>query len=179
MRAVSKFLSYVLRHNPGEIDLTMDQGGWVAIDELLANAPERLDLDRQLLDQVVAANDKQRFAISPDQRRIRASQGHSIDVDLGLEPRTPPDVLYHGTATRFIDAILADGLQPGSRQHVHLSPDRATARAVGGRHGKPVVLTVDTAALHAAGQTFYLSDNGVWLTGPVDPNMLHRHDSTR
>ncbi len=170
--AASKFLSYVLRHAPEAHDVDMDPQGWVEVEQLLANAPAHLGLDRRRLDDVVAGNDKRRFALSPDGRHIRASQGHSIDVDLELEPVTPPAMLYHGTASRFLDAIRRDGLRPGSRRHVHLSPDTTTARAVGSRHGKPVILTVDAAASHAVGHAFYRSANGVWLTDHVAPDHL-------
>ena len=170
--AVSKFLSYVLRHAPEEADLTMDRQGWVEVAELLTNAPDHLGLDRGLLDEVVATSDKQRFALSPDGSRIRANQGHSVDVDLGLDPQVPPDVLFHGTARRFLDGILADGLRPGDRHDVHLSADRVTARRVGARHGRPVVLEIDAAGLHRAGHEFRRSANGVWLTDFVPASHL-------
>jgi putative RNA 2'-phosphotransferase len=124
-------------------------------------------LDRATLDRVVGENDKQRFALSADGRRIRASQGHSVAVELGLEPREPPAVLFHGTADRNLDSIRAEGLRPGRRTHVHLSADEATATAVGRRHGRPVVLRVHAGRMHAAGHAFYRSDNGVWLTARV------------
>jgi len=124
-------------------------------------------LDRGLIEDVVAGSDKKRFSLSPDGELIRANQGHSFPVDLGLEPVEPPAVLYHGTAQRFLDSILASGLQPRSRQHVHLSEDWETATKVGQRHGKPVVLEIDAAAMAEAGHTFYRSANGVWLTDRV------------
>jgi putative RNA 2'-phosphotransferase len=168
----SKFLSYVLRHAPESVGVTMDPAGWVDIDELIELAGPQRGLSVELIAEVVAANDKQRFALSADRRRIRANQGHSIDIDLGLEPIEPPHRLYHGTATRFLTAILDEGLRPGSRQHVHLSGDVETARRVGQRHGKPVVLTVDAAGLHAEGHTFHRSANGVWLTAAVPARWL-------
>jgi putative RNA 2'-phosphotransferase len=116
---------------------------------------------------VVAKNDKQRFSLSADGNRIRANQGHSIPVDLKLEPIEPPIVLFHGTATRFLNSILKNGLKSGSRQHVHLSPDEATAIKVGQRHGKPVVLQIDSSSMHADGHVFYRSENNVWLTRHV------------
>ena len=170
--AVSKFLSFVLRHAPEEADLVMDRAGWVEIGQLLVNAPAHLELDRTLLDQVVASSGKQRFAVSDDGTMIRANQGHSVAVDLGLESKTPPDVLFHGTAKRFLEAILSEGLVPGERQDVHLSADEETAVAVGNRHGKPVVLRVDAKALHESGHPFRQADNGVWLTGHVPPARL-------
>ena len=172
--AISRFLSYVLRHAPEEADLTMDRQGWVEVERLLANAPERLGLDRRLLNEVVATSDKQRFAFSPDRKRIRANQGHSVDVDLGLEPEAPPDVLYHGTATRFLDGILAEGLRPGDRHDVHLSTSVETAREVGARYGTPAILAVDAADLHRGGHEFRRSANGVWLTGHVPASHLRR-----
>ncbi|AXE31878.1 RNA 2'-phosphotransferase [Chromobacterium phragmitis] len=169
----SRFLSLVLRHQPDAIDLKLDAQGWADIDELLARmAAKGKPLRRAQLEDIVRDSDKQRFAISEDGLRIRANQGHSIRVDLGLQPCEPPGTLYHGTATRFLDAILSEGLRPGSRQHVHLSADWATAHAVGSRHGKPAVLTVDAKAMREAGLAFCRSDNGVWLTSHVPPRFL-------
>lgn len=165
---LSKFLSLVLRHEPGTIGLVLDKNGWVAVDELLAalnTAGKEVDLP--LLQHIVDTSDKKRFAFSSDGRLIRANQGHSVDIDLNLQPVPPPDILYHGTASRFLDSIREQGLLPRSRQHVHLSHDEATATQVGARHGKPVVITVDTATMHAEGRLFYQSDNGVWLTDAV------------
>ena len=166
----SKFLSKVLRHAPESVGLRLDEAGWVDVDELLAAAGRAgVALDRPTLERVVAENDKQRFALSPDGVRIRASQGHSVTVELGLEPVVPPDVLFHGTADRNLDSIRAQGLVPGRRTHVHLSADEATAVNVGRRHGRPVVLRVRAGEMHRAGHPFYRSDNGVWLTGAVPP----------
>jgi putative RNA 2'-phosphotransferase len=167
----SRLLTYVLRHHPESVGLTLDAGGWVAIDELLAAlaAHGRL-LDRSALDHIVATSDKRRFEVHNG--RIRAAQGHSVTVDLGLPPATPPAVLYHGTVARFLAAIEREGLRPGRRQYVHLSPDVMTARAVGARRGEPVILRVDAAALHADGQLFYQAANGVWLTDHVPPDRL-------
>lgn len=169
---VSKYMSYVLRHAPETAGLTMDSAGWAAIGQLLANAPADLGLDLDVLHEVVATSAKQRFAISDDGAMIRANQGHSVAVDLGLEPTKPPDVLYHGTAARFADQILAEGLVPGARQYVHLSADPATARTVGARHGKPVVLRVDAKALYEAGHEFRQAENGVWLADQIPAGSL-------
>ncbi|RSZ56246.1 RNA 2'-phosphotransferase [Massilia atriviolacea] len=171
---VSKFLSLILRHSPATIKLKLDDNGWADIDELLAGAASHgKPFNRKLLEQVVADNDKKRFTISDDGKRIRANQGHSVKgVDLELPPVTPPEVLYHGTASRFAASIRDKGLIPGSRHHVHLSADSATAVNVGQRHGVPVVLAVQARALHEQGQPFYLSANGVWLTGPVDKRFI-------
>lgn len=169
----SKFLSLVLRHAPEKVGLTLDEAGWVDVDALLAAcAAHGRRLSRAELDHVVATNNKRRFAYSDDGRRIRASQGHTVAVDLGLAPAVPPDVLFHGTAARTLPLILRDGLLPMSRQDVHLSADRETAVRVGSRHGRPVVLAVDAAGLAAAGHVFRRSDNGVWLSGPVPVRWL-------
>jgi putative RNA 2'-phosphotransferase len=165
---ISKFLSLVLRHKPETIGLSLDQGGWARVDELIvASNRSGVPLDEGLLREVVEQNDKQRFAFSDDGLRIRASQGHSIPVELGLEPLMPPEFLYHGTATRFLQSIRRQGLAPGRRNQVHLSPDERTAVRVGQRHGNPVVLTVQAGRMYANGFTFYLSANGVWLTERV------------
>jgi putative RNA 2'-phosphotransferase len=168
---VSKYLSRHLRHQPERIGLTPDAGGWVEIETLLAAAARHgFPITRAELDRAVAENDKQRFTV--DGTRIRANQGHTIDVDLGLEPVEPPAYLYHGTVPRFLDAIRAEGLRPMDRHDVHLSADRETATRVGARRGRPVVLSVDAAAMHRAGHTFRVSANGVWLTAAVPPAYL-------
>jgi putative RNA 2'-phosphotransferase len=165
-------LSFVLRHKPDAISLQLDAQGWVEISDLIEKASSEMPLTPELIKQVVATNDKQRFSLSEDCRRIRANQGHSIKVDLDLAPKTPPPVLYHGTTTRFLSSILEKGLLPGQRHHVHLSTDIETAAAVGQRHGKPVVLQVASGEMHQQGFTFLLSKNGVWLTKSVPNNFL-------
>ncbi len=165
---LSKFLSRVLRHHPEAIGIALDPQGWAEIEQLLAQARcHGVALTLATLQEVVEQNDKQRFTISADKARIRANQGHSIPVDLGLEPTQPPELLYHGTAARFSASIQARGLVPGRRNHVHLSADENTAARVGGRHGSPLVLKVQAGLMHAAGYQFYLSANGVWLTEQV------------
>ncbi|MEV6966782.1 RNA 2'-phosphotransferase [Hamadaea sp. NPDC051192] len=167
----SKRLSYVLRHRPDSVGLTLGAGGWVGVDELLhALARHGTRITRDDLEYVVAHNDKRRFIIDGD--RIRANQGHSMEVDLGLTPVTPPDRLYHGTARHNLDPIFLDGLVRGNRHHVHLSADEETALKVGARHGSPVVLAVDAAAMTAEGLLFYRSENGVWLTDHVPARHL-------
>jgi putative RNA 2'-phosphotransferase len=164
----SKFLSLVLRHRPEAIGLSLDEHGWADIDELLDAAKQSgKSLTRELIYRVVRENDKKRFALSDDGTRIRANQGHSVEVDLGLQPVQPPDVLYHGTVKRFLASIMQTGLSSGSRQHVHLSPDTKTAAKVGQRRGAPVILTIRSGDMHCAGFAFYLSANGVWLTDQV------------
>lgn len=172
---LSKFLSRVLRHQPGMLGLRLDSGGWVVVGVLLNAMQQRgMTIDRALLERVVAENDKQRFSFSADGARIRANQGHSIDVDLGLEARTPPDMLYHGTAARNLEAILSQGLLKGRRHAVHLSLDDKTARIVGQRHGAPVVLVIDSARMAADGYAFTCSANGVWLTDHVPPEYIRQ-----
>lgn len=170
---LSKFLSFVLRHKPDAIGLTLSQDGWVEVDDLLqkANAAGTRFCREELL-RVVATSDKKRFSVSEDGSRVRAAQGHSVSVELGLRPQEPPAVLYHGTATRFLESICSSGLKPQARQQVHLSSDEATAERVGRRHGKPIVLKVDARAMHATGFLFYIADNGVWLTDEVPPKFL-------
>lgn len=171
LTAVSRFLAYVLRHHPEAVGLTLDDAGWVSVDELLAALDRHgRTTDEATLAAVVAGTDKRRFELAGG--RIRAAQGHSIPVDLGLVPRVPPDVLFHGTVARFLPGIRAGGLRPGHRTHVHLSPDRETAVAVGARRGTPVILRVDAAGLHRDGHRFYRAANGVWLTPHVPPDRL-------
>lgn len=175
LERVSKFLSLILRHQPDVIEIALDVSGWADIATLLAQAEKHgKAISRDELLEVVETSDKQRFAISEDGQRIRANQGHSVEgVDLGLAKETPPDILYHGTASRFIESILASGLRQGSRHHVHLSAHLDTAAKVGARHGKPVVLTVASGQMQAQGYAFYRSQNGVWLTDSVPVEFIH------
>ncbi len=167
---LSKFLSLVLRHNPQEIGLALDAGGWAEIEQIIARANFPVTSDQ--IDKVVRDSDKQRFSLSPDGKRIRANQGHSFPVDLGLTLQNPPETLWHGTAEATLPAILAEGLRPMGRQHVHLSPDPDTARKVGARHGRPVVLTVAAGQLARTGHLFYCSVNSVWLTDTIPPEAI-------
>lgn len=174
---VSRFLSRVLRHRPDEIGLRLDAAGWADVQELLErSASAGMPLSAETLEAVVEQNDKQRFALSPDRRRIRANQGHTVPVDLGLAPVPAPEVLFHGTGHRAVDAILAEGLRPQGRHHVHLSGDPDTAVAVGRRQGRPVVLRVDARTMEDEGWTFYRSANGVWLVDHVPPQFLSRDE---
>lgn len=161
----SKFLSLILRHDPAAVGVELDEAGWIEVETLLA-ALQRKDasFSRACLEEIVATNDKRRFALSDDGSKIRASQGHSLGIDLGLAPTAPPPELFHGTAGQHLASIRENGLRRGTRDQVHLSADAATAKTVGGRHGRPVVLVVHAAAMAEAGYPFYLSDNGVWLT---------------
>ena len=171
---VSKFLSFVLRHKPEAINLTLDDQGWALVTELIEQANPQITLTPELIRQVVIDNDKKRFSLSDNKQYIRANQGHSVKVNLNLTSKKPPAMLYHGTATRFLDSIKQEGLKPGQRHHVHLSSDIETATAVGKRHGKPVILEVAAGTLHQQGFKFYLSDNGVWLVKFV-PNKYIIH----
>jgi putative RNA 2'-phosphotransferase len=170
---ISKYLSKHLRHKPESIGLKLEPGGWVDVENLLtACATHQFSITRVELEKVVADSDKQRFSFNETKTRIRANQGHSIEVDLQLLPQVPPDVLYHGTAKQFISSILESGLQKMSRHHVHLSPDIETAKKVGSRRGSPVILRIDAVAMHADGTIFYRSNNGVWLVDFVPVEYL-------
>ena len=171
--SVSKFLARHLRHAPERLGIVLAPGGWAEIDELLAGAARAgFPLTRDELDAAVHAPGKRRYAYDEDGLRIRAVQGHSVPVDLGLAPASPPAVLFHGTHAGAVDAILREGLRPMERTHVHLSPDVPAAVQVGRRRGRPVVLRVDAARLHAAGHVFLHAENGVWLTGPIPADRL-------
>jgi putative RNA 2'-phosphotransferase len=166
MIRLSKRMSKALRHKPERVGLTLDPAGWVPVADLLT----ALGVTEADLREVVDRNDKKRFTIDGD--RIRANQGHSVEVDLGLPTATPPDTLFHGTVAQFLDDIMRDGLRPMSRHDVHLSPDRETARRVGARRGRPLILTVDAKTMHEDGHEFRLSANGVWLTQHVPARYL-------
>jgi putative RNA 2'-phosphotransferase len=185
--SVSRLLSRVLRHEPELVGLKLDAGGWADIEKLLlaihrasraVGAPKRLrslpTVDRTLLDRVVLENDKRRFTISEDGKCIRAAQGHSVQVDLGYRYAEPPEILFHGTAAASLASIERQGLVPKSRHAVHLSSTSESARAVGARHGRPVVLIVLAGRMHQEGHRFSRADNGVWLTEWVPPNYLRR-----
>ena len=171
--SVSKYLAKYLRHAPADLGLTLRPGGWVPVDDLLAAASAHgFPIAYDELVECVETNDKRRYSFDETGDLVRANQGHSVEVDLQLEGREPPSVLYHGTVDRFLPSIQADGLNKGRRHHVHLSADRETARKVGARRGRPVVLTVDAARMHGDGHAFFRSANGVWLTDRVPPGYL-------
>jgi putative RNA 2'-phosphotransferase len=168
LKHISKFMSLVLRHKPETIGLQLDENGWVSVAELIEKLNAKgAAVNIAIVNTVVDTNDKKRFAFNEDKTMIRANQGHSIEVELNLKAVTPPDVLYHGTASRFVESILKEGLQKQQRQQVHLSQLQETATAVGSRHGKPVILNINAKAMAEAGFAFYLSDNGVWLVDSV------------
>jgi putative RNA 2'-phosphotransferase len=169
----SKFLSLILRHEPERVGLKLGNAGWVSVDELLqAVNRDGLPLTLDQLKHIVATSDKKRFAFSDDGLRIRASQGHSVEIDLQYPPQTPPEILYHGTATRFLDGIRQQGLQKMERHDVHLSSETKVTVQVGGRHGKPVLLIIRAGDMHRAGFVFRCSANGVWLVDHVPPQFI-------
>ena len=164
----SKFLSLILRHKPETIGLTLDAQGWANVNTLIDLARQNgRQINRSILERVVADNDKKRFTFNEDKTKIRASQGHSINIDLALTPQQPPEHLYHGTASRFLNSIYRQGLLKQNRHHVHLSADRNTAIKVGKRHGKPVILTIAAAKMYRDGFQFFLSKNDVWLSDRI------------
>lgn len=174
----SKWLSKHLRHSPERIGLHLEEGGWVSIEALLQAAKRNhLSLSRAELDEVVAGNDKQRFSFDSTNTKIRANQGHSVEVDLQLSSTEPPPVLFHGTGAQNSASILRSGLEKGRRHHVHLSTEVETARKVGSRHGKPLIFAVDAGQMWADGIEFFVSDNGVWLCDFVAPRYLRIHAS--
>ena len=168
LKHISKFMSLVLRHRPEEIGLTLDENGWANVEELINRMNAKgADANKAIIELIVATNDKKRFAFNEDKTMIRASQGHSIEVELDLQPTTAPDLLYHGTAERSVAGILQSGIQKQSRQHVHLSETIETAKAVGSRHGRPVIFIIDAKQMQADGLVFYLSANKVWLSDDI------------
>jgi len=169
----SKFLSLVLRHEPERVGLKLGEAGWVRVDELLkAVNGQGVSLTLDQLKHIVATSDKKRFAFSDDGLRIRASQGHSLEVDLQYPPQMPPEILYHGTAVRFLESIRQRGLQKMERHDVHLSAETKLTLQVGGRHGKPVLLTIRAGDMYRSGFVFRCSANGVWLVDRVPPQFI-------
>jgi putative RNA 2'-phosphotransferase len=170
---ISKFLSFVLRHQPETIGIQLDKNGWTDVAELIQKSKKSgVKLDFETLRYIVNTNSRKRFAFNDAFDKIRASQGHSVDVELGYQPQKPPEILYHGTGIKSVDSILQTGLEKRNRHHVHLSSDVQTAAKVGERHGKPVVFEVSAGQMYANGFKFYLSENGVWLTEHVPPAYL-------
>ena len=173
IKRVSKLMSLILRHSPEHIQVTLDKNGWLLIDELIKGINKKgIRLNRELLEVVVEENDKKRFIISDDGLKIRANQGHSVNVDLELKAVEPPEFLFHGTVSKFMDGIRDNGLLKMSRQHVHLSTNRDTAISVGSRRGKPAILRVRSGEMFKSGYSFFLSENGVWLTEAVAPEYI-------
>jgi putative RNA 2'-phosphotransferase len=175
---ISKFLSLVLRHKPEVIGLKLDQHGWIKVDELIqAMHDSDWNINRKILNNIVEDNDKNRFSLSKDGQKIKANQGHSLDIDLELKPAKPPEILYHGTVSKFLGHIYNDGLLSCNRQYVHLSEDIETAIDVGLRRGKPTILEIKAGAMYKDGFIFYISDNGVWLTDKVPIKYFNYYDN--
>ena len=168
-----RYIAYLLRHRPDAAGLTLDEHGWAKTEDLLAVTA----LTMEELEKIVRTDEKQRYSFNADKTWIRANQGHSIQVDVELTEKKPPTVLFHGTAVRFRESIEAQGLLPGKRLYVHLSPDVETALNVGKRHGKPMVYRVNAGRMYGDGVVFYLSENGVWLTKTVSPEYLEREQT--
>ncbi len=172
--STSKFISLILRHRPEVIGITLDEHGWANVDELLAGISRTRPLDMAGLEEIVRTDEKQRYSFNEDKTKIRANQGHSVPVDVELQPVTPPALLYHGTGEKYVPSIEARGLIPKTRLYVHLSGDYDTARKVGARHGSPRVYQISAARMSADGYEFFRSVNGVWLTKSVPPQYLTR-----
>lgn len=181
-KRISKLLSLVLRHQPQSIGIKLDNAGWVEVDTLL-DAMQRhrsgKGVNRNMLDQVVESNDKQRFEYSDDGNHIRARQGHSVEVNLGYTPAEPPEILFHGTPDSVIPKIRESGLKKMARHHVHLHIDVETSRQVGARRGRPVLLKIRAHQMHQAGHVFYVTENDVWLTEEVPPHFIDFPDPSR
>jgi len=173
LKNISKLMSLVLRHEPEYIGLSLDAEGWTTTDDLIDKMNKKgIHVDFEMIQKVVETNDKKRFAFNEDKTKIRANQGHSIEVELNLQQMLPPEILYHGTAHKYLEVILKEGLKKQQRHHVHLSAEKATALSVGSRHGKPIILEINTLEMLRDGHVFYISDNDVWLVDHVPPRYL-------
>lgn len=177
LKETSKFLSLILRHKPEAIGITLDEHGWANVDELIAGIAKTQPIDMTMLEQIVAEDEKQRYSFNEDKTLIRANQGHSIPVDVELEEKEPPEILYHGTGAKYVSSIDEQGLMPKSRLYVHLSSDEDTAKKVGQRHGKPVIYVVKSGKMFCDGYKFYKSVNGVWLTKEVPLSYLEKQEA--
>lgn len=162
---LSKRISFILRHSPESIGQEIDKAGWMNVQPLI----KALNITKEELDSVVKNCNKQRYEYNENQTKIRARQGHSVEVDLGYKECKPPMFLYHGTSTNSLDSIFISGIKKMNRHHVHLSFDEETAKNVGGRHGSPIILRINAEEMWNNGEKFYLSNNNVWLTEYVDP----------
>lgn len=169
LRDISKYICFVLRHHPEDIDISLDNHGWANVDELIAGIARSKDkeFNRETLERIVREDNKQRYSFNSDGTKIRANQGHSIPVDVELEKREPPEILYHGTAEKYVESINRSGLVSKHRLYVHLSNNIETATDVGSRHGKPVIYEVASREMYNDGYDFFISVNGVWLTKEV------------
>lgn len=173
---ISKFISLILRHKPETIGISLDEHGWANTEELIEGVSQTYPIDMSVLEEIVQSDEKQRYSFNEDKTLIRANQGHSILVDVELDIVEPPEYLFHGTATKYIDSIREHGLIPKSRLYVHLSDNEGTASDVGERHGQPFVYRVYSGQMHRDGYRFYKSKNGVWLTKFVPVSYLERED---
>ncbi|WP_022780048.1 RNA 2'-phosphotransferase [Butyrivibrio sp. AE3009] len=171
---LSKFISLILRHKPGAIGISLDEHGWANVDELIAGISKTMPVNMEILEEIVATDNKQRYTFNEDHTLIRANQGHSIPVDVELKKAVPPEILFHGSAEKFENSIDEQGLIPKSRLYVHLSKDYETAVNVGKRHGKPVIYKVKSGLMDKDGIEFFLSENGVWLTKAVPIKYLDK-----
>lgn len=172
LKDVSKYMSLILRHKPEAIGISLDEHGWANVDELIAGIARDNEFNMDILEEIVRTDEKQRYSFNYDKTLIRANQGHSIPVDVELEEKEPPEILWHGTGEKYVNSVDAQGLIPKSRLYVHLSKDEDTAVKVGKRHGKPVLYKVKAKEMHSEGYKFYLSANGVWLTKEVPVRYL-------
>ena len=172
-KETSKCIALILRHKPKTIGITLDEHGWANVSELIAGVSNIYCLDMETLERIVAEDEKQRYSFNDDKTLIRANQGHSIPVDIELEGKEPPEILYHGTGEKYVSAVNEQGLLPKSRLYVHLSSDQETAYKVGSRHGKPVIYLVESGKMYRDGFSFYRSINGVWLTKTVPIKYLN------
>ena len=169
---ISRFIALILRHKPDSIGITLDEHGWANVNDLINGINKTTPFTMDLLEEIVQTDNKQRYAFNDDHTKIRANQGHSIDVDVELKQEIPPEILYHGTGEKYVASILQKGLIPKSRLYVHLSWDALTAETVARRHGKPVIFSVDAESMTKDGYIFYLSANQVWLTKEVPVRYL-------
>ena len=174
LNKTSRFISMILRHKPGVIGITLDEHGWANVSELVEGVNKVHPLDMETLEEIVRTNEKQRFSFNEDKTKIRANQGHTIPVDVELDEKDPPEVLYHGTGEKYVESIDCTGLVPRQRLYVHLSTDKEMAAKVGQRHGKLVVYRVNSGQMAKEGFIFYLSVNGVWLTKAVPVQYLEK-----
>ncbi|MCM1505993.1 MAG: RNA 2'-phosphotransferase [Ruminococcus flavefaciens] len=171
---ISRFLSLILRHKPEVIGIELDKKGWADVSELITgvNKTGEYFLDMKTLERIVSTDEKKRYSFTPDKKKIRANQGHSVKVDVELKECQPPELLWHGTGEKYVDSINSEGLKPKGRLYVHLSADVETALKVGGRHGKPVVYKIMSGEMYRQGYVFYLSENGVWLADFIPTDFM-------
>lgn len=172
MTNMGKLISLILRHKPDVVGITLDEHGWANVDELIKGVNKKHKLTMEMLENIVATDEKQRYSFNEDKTKIRANQGHSINIDVELEEVEPPEILWHGTGEKYVESIRETGLVPKSRLYVHLSDKYTTAVQVGKRHGNPVVFCVKSGQMYTDGYKFYKSKNGVWLTKSVPVEYL-------